>query len=185
MSDRLVAWVRRGRWGPLPFAAGPADLAGLRHEPGAVRTTAAVGGWVVWAAVLVATLVPAPLSLTVLRCAAPAALAAAIAAAVTGNPSNVATALAAAWSAVVTIAVFLPATAVLFVNGPAYPNERRFPIAPPGPLLVGPDRRAVPAPAPRSAATRPHRAAVRLARRPAGGRRVDARRRAVAPRRSA
>jgi hypothetical protein len=138
VSDRVVSWVLRGLWVPVAFVVWPAISAGLRHETGAVRTTAAVGGWVVWAAVLVATLVPAPVSLTVLRCAAPAALAAAIAAAVTGNPSTVATALAAAWSAVVVIAVFLPATAILFVNGPAYPNERRFPIAPPGALLLGP-----------------------------------------------
>src|SRR5450631_4179728 len=99
MSDRVVAWVVRGLWGPLPFAVWPAISAGLRAETGAVRTTAAISGWAVWAAVLVATLVPAPLSLTVLRCAAPAVLAAVIAAAATGNPSAAATALGLAWSA--------------------------------------------------------------------------------------
>jgi hypothetical protein len=138
VSDRVLSWLLRGLWVPLALAVWPAISAGLRHETGAVRTTAAVGGWVVWAAVLVATLVPAPLSLTVLRSAAPAVLAAVLAAAVTDNPSPVATAVAVAWSAIVTAMVFLPATAIMCVNGPAYPNERRFPIAPPGALLVGP-----------------------------------------------
>ena len=173
MSDRVVAWLLRGVWAPLAFTVWPALAGGLRHQAGAVRTTAAVGGWAVWAAVLVATLVPAPVGLTALRCAAPAVLAAvvawavwavilvatlvptplgltglrcaapavlaaAVAAAATGNPSAAAAALAVGWATLVTVIVALPATGLLCVNGPAYPNERRFPLAPPGALLVGP-----------------------------------------------
>jgi hypothetical protein len=138
VSDRVVAWLLRGVWAPLAFTVWPAVAGGLRHQSGAVRTTAAVGGWVVWAAVLVATLGPAPVGLPALRCAAPAVLAAVVAAAATGNPSALATGVAVAWAALATVVVSLPATALFCVNGPAYPNERRFPLAVPGALLVGP-----------------------------------------------
>jgi len=138
VSDRVVAWLLRGVWAPLAFTVWPALAGGLGHQAGAVRTTAAVGGWAAWAVVLVATLVPAPVGLTALRCAAPAVLAAVVAAAATGHPSAVATGLAAGWAAVATVVVSLPATGLLCVNGPAYPNERRFPLAPPGALIVGP-----------------------------------------------
>ena len=36
------------------------------------------------------------------------------------------------------VVAMAPATGVLYVNGPAYPNERRYPLRIPGPLLFGP-----------------------------------------------
>jgi hypothetical protein len=120
------------------FAAWPAISAGLQHQPDAVRTAAAVGAWVVWAAVLVATFVPVPATLTALRCAAPGVLAAVVAAAATGHLSAAALAVGTAWAALVTTVVFLPPVGMLCVNGPAYANERRFLLAPPGALLLGP-----------------------------------------------
>ncbi|HEY2430327.1 MAG TPA: hypothetical protein VGI06_15410, partial [Acidimicrobiales bacterium] len=100
-------------------------------------TAAAVGGWVVWAAVLLATLIPHPLGLTALRCATPGLLVATVAAAA-GRATLPAAAVAVAWSSLMLILSLLPRTGLLFVNGPAYPNERRFPLALPGPLLLGP-----------------------------------------------
>jgi hypothetical protein len=138
MSDRVLAWAVRGLWALLPFTVWPAIGAALQHAPSAVRTTAVVGAWVVWGAVLVAALVRAPVGLTTLRCAAPAVLATAVAAVVTGDPSAAAMVVGVAWSAVLTAVVFLPATAIAWVNGPAYPNERRFPLVAPGALLLGP-----------------------------------------------
>ncbi len=125
-------------WAATAITVWPAISAGLRHQPHAVRTAGAVGGWVVWAAVLVATFVPVPSTLTALRVVAPGVLAAVIAAAATGHPSALALAVGVAWSALATVGVFLPQTALLCVNGPAYANERRFPLAPPGALLLGP-----------------------------------------------
>jgi hypothetical protein len=138
MSDRVLAWAVRGLWALLPFTVWPAIGAALRHDPSAVRSTAVVGAWVVWGAVLVAALVRTPLALTTLRCAAPAVVAAAVAAVFTGDPSAAAMVGAVTWSAVLTAVVFLPATAIVWVNGPAYANERRFPLVAPGPLLLGP-----------------------------------------------
>jgi len=128
----------RGLWVGTAFAIWPAVSASLRHQPASARTAAAAGGWAIWTAVLVATFVPVPATLTAIRCAAPAVLAAVIAAAVTGQVAAIALPVGAAWSAAMTAAAFLPQTALWCVNGPAYANERRFPLAPPGPLLFGP-----------------------------------------------
>lgn len=110
---RLLPWALRAAWAVLPFTV----------------PTMPWSAWAAWTAVLVATLVPHPLSLTAVRVAAPAALAFA---AWTTSPAALVSALA-----VVGIA-FAAETAMPFVNGPAYPNERRFPLRPPGPLLFGP-----------------------------------------------
>jgi hypothetical protein len=87
----------------------------------------------VWGLVLLATLVPHPIALTVVRVAAPAGAAASLAAAVDGHGG-----LGAIWWIPTLAVVFLPETGAVFVNGPAYPNERRFLLRPPGPLLLGP-----------------------------------------------
>lgn len=95
---------------------------------------ASVGLWVGWAVGLTAAVVPHPVSLTALRVLAPAAAAGAIAAAV-GQDSSV---LAVAWTAVAVALAMAPDTGLLCANGPAYPNERRFPLRAPGALLFGP-----------------------------------------------
>lgn len=89
--------------------------------------------WGVWAVVLVATLVPHPVSLTVVRVIGPAVLGVALWCAVDGAMS----ALALVSALVVVAVAFAAETGVVFVNGPAYPNERRFPLRPPGPVLLG------------------------------------------------
>jgi hypothetical protein len=118
----------------MPFTAGPAFADALHTAAVPVRTLASVGLWLGWAVGLAATLVPHPISLTALRVLAPAAVVAAVAAAF-GHGSS---ALAVAWAAVAAALALAPDTGVLCVNGPAYPNERRFPLRAPGPLLLGP-----------------------------------------------
>ena len=135
---RLYPWLVRAGWLALPFAAGPAYGAALHPHSDAVRLVATVLLWTGWALVLVGTLVPPPLGLTALRVCGPAAAVAALAAAATGRPSALAGAGAAAITALDVALAFSPATGVLYVNGPAYPNERRYPLRPPGPLLLGP-----------------------------------------------
>jgi hypothetical protein len=83
-------------------------------------------------------LVAHPITLTIVRAAAPAAVAAMVAVAAEGHASGADIALGLGWAALVTLLIFLPATARLFINGPAYPNERRFPLGVPGALLLGP-----------------------------------------------
>jgi hypothetical protein len=82
--------------------------------------------------------VPHPVGLTVLRCVAPAVAVTAAACAASGRASVVVTVAGLVVAAAATVMAFLPSTGVWFVNGPAYPNERRFPLAIPSALLLGP-----------------------------------------------
>jgi len=131
---RVVPWLVGGLWAVLPFTTGPALAAALHDASGPVRTVASAGLWAGWAAGMLATALPHPVALTALRVLAPAAVAAAVAAALGGHAS----ALAVGWSVVVVAWVLSPAVGARCVNGPAYPNERRFLLRAPGPLLFGP-----------------------------------------------
>ena len=126
---RLHPWLVRAAWAVLPFVTGPAFAAALDERSDAVRTVSSVGLWAVWGIALCASLVLHPVALTVLRCVAPLGVAAAV---WSRGPFAVAATL------VALVVAFLPETGVAFVNGPAYPNERRFPLRVPGPLLLGP-----------------------------------------------
>lgn len=131
---RLVPWLVRALWAALPFAVGPVLAEALDGASNPVRTVASAGLWTAWAVGMLAAAVPHPLALTALRVLAPAVAAAVAAAAAGGHPS----ALAGGWAVVLLAWVFAPAVGAHCVNGPAYPNERRFPLRVPGPLLAGP-----------------------------------------------
>jgi len=130
-------WVLRVAWAAVPLVAGPALAAALNGRTAAARTVATIGLWAGWAVVLAGTLVPHPIGLTALRVAAPGAVVTAAAAAASGQASAAAGLAAVAVTLASAFVAFLPATGMLFVNGPAYPNERRFPLRPPGALLAG------------------------------------------------
>lgn len=132
----IYPWVVRVAWAVLPFTAGPALAAAFDPRSVAVRTAASALLWGAWAATLCASLVAHPVSLTILRLAAPAAVAAALWAATEGTGAGGLLAVAATLPAVAL--AYLPETGEAFVNGPAYPNERRFPLRVPTPLLFGP-----------------------------------------------
>ncbi|MDQ1403577.1 MAG: hypothetical protein QOG03_1893 [Actinomycetota bacterium] len=125
-------------WALLPLTAGPALAAGLDPRSGPVRDVASVLLWLGWAAALVAMLVPSTISLTLLRLATPAALAATAAAALTHLPSTLAASTATVSAAIAVAVAYVPETALLYVNGRSYPNERRLPLRSPGPLAFGP-----------------------------------------------
>lgn len=133
-ADRVVPWVVRVLWVALPFTAGGALGAALGAASRPVQLVATIGLWTAWALGVVASAVALPVSLTVLRVLAPAATAAAVAAALGGHGS----ALAVGWAAVTAGWVFSPTLGTVCVNGPAYPNERRFLLRAPGALLWGP-----------------------------------------------
>jgi len=113
---------------------GPALAAALDGTSGPIRLVASTGLWIGWAVGMIAAFVPHPVSLTALRVMAPAVVVVAVAAAVADHPS----ALAIAWATVACAWSFAPAVGAVCVNGPAYPNERRFLLRPPGPLMKGP-----------------------------------------------
>jgi hypothetical protein len=118
--------------------AGPAFASALDPTSGPVRTTATVGLWGLWAATLLATVVLAPSTLTVVRVVAPAAPLAAAWAAATGRPSYPATGAALLGTAGAAALALAPAIGRAFVNAPAYPNERRHLLRLPAALALGP-----------------------------------------------
>jgi hypothetical protein len=133
-ADRLAPRALTVGWAALPFVAGPALGAALAPHGEAVSLDGAVLLWSGWAVALVATLVAHPVSLTVVRVAAPAALAAVVAAAIDNELST----MALAWCVLVLVNAFAPEVGRHHVNGPAYPNERRHLLRIPGALSLGP-----------------------------------------------
>ncbi|HUR48414.1 MAG TPA: hypothetical protein VMY88_02645 [Acidimicrobiales bacterium] len=130
-----TVWGVRIGWLALAFSCGPALGAALNGSDGVIPAVGGMVLWAGWALGLVATLLPSPLSLTLLRAGAPfAALAVAAAAAGAGVDAPVGL----AWAIGLTALVMTPAVARYHVNGPAYPNERRHPLRPPGAVLLGP-----------------------------------------------
>ena len=136
-AARLLPWAVRVVWAILPVVAGPAFADAFDDRSRAVQLVGSIGLWAGWAVVLCASLIPHPLSLTVLRAGAPAAALAAVAAGVAGAGAG-ATVVAVVAGVAASLIALLPEVATAFVNGPAYPNERRFPLRAPGPLLLGP-----------------------------------------------
>lgn len=129
----MLPWAMRAVWVVLPLTAGPSLGAALDTHSRPVQIVASTVLWAAWAGVVTATLIAHPIALTALRIVTPGAFAATLAAALDGSPSAPAvgsTALALAFA-------FLPDTGARYVNGPAYPNERRLPLRVPGPLLLG------------------------------------------------
>lgn len=133
-TARVLTWIVRVVWLVLPFTAGPALADALDGASTPVRTVASTGLWLAWATGVVAVLVPRPIGLTALRVLAPAALVTALAAAAGGHTSVAGLVV----SAASTLLAVTPEVASVFVNGAAYPNERRYPLRAPGPLLLGP-----------------------------------------------
>jgi hypothetical protein len=133
-SRRLVPWIVRLLWVALPFIAGPDLAAALDATSRPVQLVASLGMWAGWTAGMVAAVIPHPVSLTVLRTVAPAAVAAVVASALAGHASP----LALAWTTAAAVSAFAPPFAMACVNGLAYPNERRFLLRVPGALLLGP-----------------------------------------------
>jgi len=134
--ERTVLWVARVAWLLLPVTVGAAAARAGSGTSTAIHTVAAVELWALWAVGLVAALVPTTASLTVLRLLAPAPLLVA-AMALVAEPSLVAT-LGLVVGAAVVVAVFHPRLGRAFCQGSAYGDEARFPLRPPGALVLGP-----------------------------------------------
>jgi hypothetical protein len=134
----LARWAPVVVWGSLAVLAGPALAAALDPRSRPVQIVASVGLWAIWSLVLVGTLVPRTVSLTMVRIAAPASLAVAGWAALVTPEPGWRDALALGATALVTVLVLAPGTGEVFVNGSSYGAEVRLPLRPPGLLLLGP-----------------------------------------------
>lgn len=138
-----ATWAFRGLWVVLPVAAGPALGAALDGRNDTVALVASVILWLGWAAVLVASLVPSTVGLTVLRVLAPAAGVATAWAVVVATDADfgevgVGDVVGLVVTAAAAVVAMAPSVGDAFVDGSSYGPERRFALRVPAPVLLGP-----------------------------------------------
>lgn len=126
-------------WISLPLTAGSTFGDALAGRSTAVVLVAAIGLWAGWAGGLVAALVPSTASLTAVRILFPSALVAAVwAAIVSDDPTGTAASMALALTSSAAVLSLWAMVGDVYVNGSSYGDERRFPLRPPGPVVLGP-----------------------------------------------
>jgi hypothetical protein len=126
--DRGVPWALRAAWAALPIVLGSVLADRLDGWDTGARTAASLLLWGGWVAVAIASCVALPVSLAVVR----VGVGAGVVVAATARTPGVAVAIVAAAIAA------RPEAAEWFVNGPAYANERRYPLRVPGAVVAGP-----------------------------------------------
>ena len=122
-------------WAVQPFLLGPLLSEALDDTSESFRRVATIGAWSWWFVVLVALVVHRPVALSVGRIGAAAAFPAALWAAA-ATEADATAAIAVASAAVAGMVPLLPAVGERFVDGESYGDERRFPLRPPGVVLV-------------------------------------------------
>ena len=132
---RLATWIARLTWAALVVAEGPLIAEALRDASGPVQLVGTIGAWAGWTLGLGLLLVPSPTTLTACRLLAPGAAVVALVA-TTREVGAVAAAVGVAAALVACFAAFVAEVGEAFVQAGAYGAERRFPLRPPGPLVV-------------------------------------------------
>ena len=136
-GDRAWVWVVRVWWAALPFTAGPVLADGLSDTSAAWRSTASVGLWALWAAVLVGSLLAHPATLVLVRLSVPAAVVALVWAGKGDAVWHEVVLVGSVTGAVAAISLSAPVGQV-FVNGISYGDEIRLLLRPSAVLLAGP-----------------------------------------------
>lgn len=130
-------WPFRILWLVLPVLAGPAIADALADRSRSVQVVASALAWLCWGGVLVASLVPRTVTLTVVRAVAPGAVVLCAWAALASD--ELAWGLVGVMVAIAaTVAAFGPATADAFVDGSSYGDERRVALRVPIAMAIGP-----------------------------------------------
>jgi hypothetical protein len=137
VRTRVVEWSFVALWALQPLLAGPGFAEALDTRSETFRTSVGGGLWVLWAAVLVAALIPRTTTLTFVRIVQPAAVTAAMWAAIATSSPGWPDVAALASTTAAAVLAFTPAVGEHFVNGSAYGAERRFPLRPPGVVMLG------------------------------------------------
>jgi hypothetical protein len=130
-------WPLRMTWAIVPLLLGPLLADALDPRDELFRRGVSIALWTVWALALIATAVPRPLTLTVLRIVVPASCGAAVWAAI-AHGAHGTTAVGLVGAVAAAVCVLLPTTGDAFVDGASYGDERRFLLRPPGAFLLGP-----------------------------------------------
>lgn len=137
MRTTPLTWVTRVLWFTLPLTLGELLADAVADRSTAVRVTAAVLAWGLWGAGLAASLVPLPVTLTLVRILAPVPVVAGAVAAATTTPGPLGW-VGLATAAVAAVTAMASEVGDWFVNGSSYGDERRMPLRPPAVLLLGP-----------------------------------------------
>jgi len=130
-------WPLRVTWALLPLVLGPLLADALDPHDTLFRRGVSIALWVLWALTLVATAVPRPITLTLIRIVVPASCAAALWAAL-AHGAHASAAVGLVGALVATVCALLPTTGDAFADGASYGDERRFLLRPPGAYLLGP-----------------------------------------------
>jgi hypothetical protein len=133
---RAIAWALPVAWALLPLTLGDVLADALAPWSDAPAAVAEILAWLGWAAVLTATLVPRPVSLTAVRLGAPLAMVLAVAC--TPGRSTAAAVVALVHVVLVGALAASPAIGRRAVDGLAYGDEQRVPLRVPTPLWLGP-----------------------------------------------
>ncbi len=135
----LGPWPFRVLWVILPLTTGPLFATALADADEPFQTTASIGLWAVWAAVLVVSMVPRTTTLTAIRVAGPAGLVATIWAAVeVGGDATNAAIVGVCTAAAAIVALLSADLGRAFVAGSAYGAEQRLPLRAPAAVFIGP-----------------------------------------------
>lgn len=134
-------WIFRAVWLVLPFTAGPLLARALEQGGRPLELGGTIALWVIWAGMLIASMVPRTETLTAARIIVPASLAAVIAAVISLLDEGTVDAtliLAIISTGIASILVFRPQVSDGFVDGSSYGDERRYLLSTPGALMLGP-----------------------------------------------
>lgn len=134
---RIWPWALRVLWAVLPFTVGSMWGAALASHSRPVQLVGTTLTWIGWALGLLVTLVPHPIGLTTIRLLSPGPSAIAVWSWLGGHTGLASwrIGLGLAGAALVTMAIASAETGEWAVDGPAYPNEARFPLRPAATLL--------------------------------------------------
>jgi hypothetical protein len=130
-------WPLRVTWALLPLGLGPLLADALDPRDELFRRGVSIALWATWAVTLIATAIPRPVTLTLVRIVVPASSAAAAWAAV-AHGAHAKTAVGLVAAVVATVCALLPTTGDAFADGASYGDERRFLLRAPGAFLLGP-----------------------------------------------
>lgn len=137
-EQALGIWPIRALWLLLPLIAGPVLGDAVDDASRPVQVVASVGLWGLWAGTLLATLLPRPVSLTVVRIVAPTGFAAIALAVASGGGTTWWQVASLCWGTLTVGSAFHPATGQASINGSSYGDELRVPLRVPGVLVLGP-----------------------------------------------
>lgn len=138
-SRAVSRWAPALIWLSLPLTAGTSFAHALDQRSAPVTLTAAIGLWSIWVIGLIAALAPSSVSLTTIRIVMPASVAAAAWAAILApNGADVAESFALGITSMCAVLSLSAPVGYTFINGSSYGDEQRFPLRPPGPVVLGP-----------------------------------------------